>query len=69
MILSQSQKDARDKWDRQNMTHIGCRLTKERANQFREACAKLNTVPNRVFLKAIAETIMAARELEDQEKS
>lgn len=62
MSISQSQKDARDKWDKQNMTTIGCRLTKERAAKFKEACRVLNTIPNQVLLKAIADTIEKAEE-------
>ena len=64
---SQSQKDARDKWDKANMTHISCKLTKEKAQRFKEACAKLDTVPNRVMLQAVADTIEKAEKLESQE--
>lgn len=60
MPLSQAQKDARRKWDKQNMTQVNCRLTKEKAAKFKEACQVLNTVPNRVMLKAIANTIEEA---------
>lgn len=62
MPISQAQKVARNKWDRENMTQIGCRLTKEKAAKFKEACRLLDTVPNRVLLKAVDDTIAAAEE-------
>lgn len=60
MPISDAQKVASAKWDRQNMTTIGCRITKQKAAQFKEACQKLDTVPNRVLLKAIDDTIEKA---------
>ena len=59
---TQAQKNARDKWDKQNMTSVTCKVTKEKAAQFREACAKLDTVPNQVLKKAIDETIKKAED-------
>ena len=64
---TQSQKNARDKWDKQHMTHITCKLTREKAMEFKAACAKLETVPNRVMLQAVADTIEKAGRIESQE--
>ena len=46
------------------MTVVGCKVTREKATQFKEACVKLNTVPNAVLLKAVNETIEKAEGLE-----
>lgn len=51
---------AQKKWDRENMTVVGCRITKEKAREFKEACAALGLVPNQVIKKAIEETIKKA---------
>ena len=64
MPVSQSQKKATEKWDKQNMTCISCRITKEKAVLFKDACKKTGTVPNRVLLGAINDTIQKAEGLE-----
>ena len=64
MSISESRKNANRKWDKENMTQVACRLTKKKAALFKEACQKMGTVPNRVLLNAIDETIKKA---EDQE--
>lgn len=51
---------AQKRWDRENMTVVGCRITKEKAREFKEACAALGLVPNQVIKKAIEETIKKA---------
>ena len=51
---------AQKKWDRENMTVVGCRITKAKAQEFKEACAALGMVPNQVIKKAIEETIKKA---------
>jgi len=60
MAVSQAQKAASAKWDKENMTTLSTRVTKQKAQAFRQACADLNTKPNQVFLKAIDETIAEA---------
>lgn len=51
---------AQKKWDRENMTVVGCRITKAKAQEFKEACAALGLVPNQVIKQAIEETIKKA---------
>ena len=51
---------AQKKWDRENMTVVGCRITKAKAQEFKEACAALGLVPNQVIRQAIEETIKKA---------
>lgn len=66
MPLTQAQKDARKKWDKQNMTQITCRLTKKKATLFKEACQEIGIVPNRVLLNAIDRTIEEAEKKRSQ---
>ncbi len=53
MAMSETQKRARDRWDKKNMTVVGCKVTKSKAQAFREACAAAGTNPNTVFSKVI----------------
>lgn len=56
------ERSSQKNWDRGNMTTLNCRVTKTRAAEFKEACAKLGTNVNAVFLKAISKTIDQAKE-------
>ena len=58
--MDEARKRANQKWDRQNMTVIGCKVTKEKAQAFKEACAALGTIPNRVLMDLIDQTIKKA---------
>ena len=60
MSVNESKKKANAKWDKQNMTTVGCKVTKEKAAQFKAACEKLGIVPNQVFLQAINTVIEKA---------
>lgn len=59
-----AQKAARDKWDRQNMKNVACKVTKEKADRFKLACEKLGTTRNAVLSRAIDETIKQAEDPE-----
>lgn len=61
--MDEARKRANQKWDRQNMTVIGCKVTKEKAQAFREACAALGAVPNRLLMQVITETIEKAEQM------
>ena len=69
MTKSESQKRANQKWDKEHLTVVGCRITKEKAELFRQSCRKLDTVPNKVLMQTVDETIKKAQEIESQEKS
>ena len=53
-------RSAQKKWDKANMTVVGCRITKTKAQEFKDACAALGIVPNQVIKQAIEETIKKA---------
>lgn len=50
MTISNAQKNAARKWDRQNMTLLSCRVTKERAAKFKQICEQQGTNTNAVLL-------------------
>lgn len=54
-MTSDTQKKARNKWDSNNMSVLGCKLRKDEAEAFKEACQKKGTTPNAIFRQAIAE--------------
>ena len=58
--MNEARKRANAKWDKENMTTRACRVTKIRAQAFKEACAALGTLPSRVFQEAIDRTIAEA---------
>lgn len=57
MALTEAQKRAHAKWDQENMTTVGCKLTKAKAQAFRDACKAAGDKPNRVFLAVVDEYI------------
>lgn len=63
MSISENSKLAKAKWDKENLTVVGCRITKTKAQEFREACHQLGLVPNQVLKSAVDETIKKAEEL------
>ncbi len=52
-MLTENQKKSRNKWDAANMTVLGCKVRRDRAEQFKAACKKNGTSPNAIFLAAI----------------
>lgn len=52
-MVSETQKKARNKWDAANMTVLGCKVRKDKAEQFKAACKAAGTTPNAVFTAAI----------------
>ena len=53
MGLSESQRRANNKWDAANMTVLGCKVRRDRAEQFKAACKKNGTSPNAIFMAAM----------------
>ena len=47
-MVSDNQKKARNKWDSVNMVVLGCKIRKDKAEQFKEACKAAGTTPNAV---------------------
>ena len=55
MSTSDAQRRASNKYIAENMTVLGCKIRKEDAEKFKQACADAGTNPNAVFRKAIDE--------------
>ena len=55
MPVDETQRKARNKWDAANMTVLGCKIRKDRAEEFKTACKEAGTTPNSVFSNAIAD--------------
>ncbi|NBI66540.1 hypothetical protein D1646_06855 [Pseudoflavonifractor sp. 60] len=52
-MLTESQKKSRNKWDAANMTVLGCKVRRDKAEQFKVACKKNGTSPNAIFIAAM----------------
>ena len=50
MSVNDASRDARTRWDKEHLTTIGCKVTKEKAEEFRIACEKRKTNRNAVLL-------------------
>ena len=55
MTISKAKREANNKWDAANMTVLGCKVRKDKADQFKAACAAAGTSVNAVFLAAMDE--------------
>ena len=52
-MVSDSQKKASAKWDKENMTGLACKVKRETAEQFKAACAANGTTSNAVLQQAV----------------
>lgn len=52
-MLTEKQKKSRNKWDAANMTVLGCKVRRDKAEQFKVACKKNGTSPNAIFMAAM----------------
>lgn len=52
-MTSEAQKRARDKWDRENMTVLTCKVTKRKADEFAAACKRAGVSKSSVIVKAV----------------
>ena len=52
-MVSESKRKSNLKWDRENMTTLGCRVRVTKADEFRSACKVMGTTPNEVFRRAM----------------
>lgn len=57
MAISDSQKRARDKWDRENMVVLGCKVKKADADAFRAYCKSVGKSANTVLKELVDMTI------------
>ena len=55
MALSDAKRRANNKYIKENMTTLGCKMRKEDAAAFKVACNIMGTTPNAVFRRAVDE--------------
>ena len=53
MPVTEAKRRANSKWDRENMTVLGCKVRKDKADQFKAMCKTAGTSPNAVFTSAM----------------
>lgn len=61
----ESQKKARNKWDKENMANLSCKVKKEQAERFKEYAAYTGTTANALLKKFVLETIEKAEKTQD----
>ena len=54
-MVTRAKRANNNKWDATNMTVLGCKVKRDEADAFREACRLAGTSPNAVFKAAIDE--------------
>lgn len=54
-MVTETQRRARNKWDGENMTVLGCKVKKTDAEAFKTECKRRRTSPNAVFKQAMEE--------------
>lgn len=52
-MVSNAQKKASAKWDKENMIVLACKVKRETAEQFKAACAAQGTTSNAVLQQAV----------------
>lgn len=57
MAVSEAQKRAADKYNREHMTTLGCKVKKEEAAAFKEHCASQGKTSNTVLKEFVLEII------------
>ncbi len=55
MALTDAKRRANNKYIAANMTVLGCKMRKDKAEQFKAACKIAGTTPNAVFTNAVNE--------------
>jgi hypothetical protein len=53
-MLTDAQRRANNKWDRENMAHISCKMRREIAEEFKAAAKANGTTPNELIRGWIA---------------
>lgn len=57
MAISEAQKKSRDKWDKENMATLGCKVKKDEAAAFKEYAKRQGKTSNTVLKEYVQECI------------
>ena len=52
-LVTEAKKRSNAKWDKENMTMLGCKARKTKADEFKAVCRIIGTTPNEVFRRAM----------------
>lgn len=64
-MVRESQKKARDKWDKENMGTLACKVKKSQAEKFKDYAKSNGTTANALLKKYVLETIHETEEDEN----
>ena len=64
-MVSRAKRASNNRWDADNMTVLGCKVKRDKADAFRSACKESGTTPNAVFIKAIDDFMAKERAGDD----
>ena len=53
MSLTESRRKANNKYIAKNYTTLGCKIRRDKAEEFKKLCQDTGTTPNAIFTKAI----------------
>lgn len=53
MPISEAKKRSNAKWDAANMTMLGCKVRRDKAEAFKSACADAGVTMNSIFTEAM----------------
>lgn len=67
MPVSEKKKVTNQRWDAKNMTTLGCRMRRAKAEQFKAACKQAGTTVNAVYTRATDE-FLAKTMISDNEE-
>ena len=57
LMPSEAQKNSRNKWDKQNMATLGCKVKKEQAEKFKNYAANKGTTANALLKDFVLDKI------------
>lgn len=67
-MTSQAQRKANNKYHKENIASLACRVRKDQAEKFKEYCEGINKTPNAVLKEYVLECI-EERVTDEQEQS
>lgn len=57
-MVTRAKRASNNKWDAENMVVLGCKVRKDLAEEFRQACREAGTSPNAVFRAALEDFLL-----------
>lgn len=67
MAVSRAQKNASNKYNLKHYTVLGCKVRKDEAEKFKEACKEAGTTPNAIFRAAMDDFMGLERQAREEQ--